>query len=240
METKIYPYGRDSLNPGLSYRTDVYGPPLLDPPNQFDTYRYQNSITQPAKQTDPPASFTVQHEYMVVDSSFRDVTMYPNPNSFVFTPLNPITNILSAEVTGCTVPNITGINQFPYIVVAIQEMNHITIGPNESCAFALLNFFPSNGAFLTGDKRVTERFVYEPRPYKKRLDKLTVSYLQPNGDLLPFPPDSGGVAVPANQNMISIKFTKRIPNNNDLFRNDFATIDVSSPVIYPAYTNRNN
>lgn len=148
-------------------------------------------------------------EYIVyVDSNNRNQTLWPNANSFTLHLTNPILNITEVELVSAQLPDL-GSSQF--VTLDIAELRT----PTHLCADALKVTTPTSnafdGSFATIPIKISGQAEFYNANYRistkypariDKLDRLTVSWRQPNsGTLL----DSG-------RNMFLLKFkTIRVP-----------------------------
>jgi len=148
-------------------------------------------------------------EYIVyVDSNNRNQTLWPNANSFTLYLTNPILNITEVELVSAQLPDLAA-SQF--VTLDIAELRT----PTHLCADALKVTTPTSnafdGSFATIPIKISGQAEFYNANYRistkypariDKLDRLTVSWRQPNsGTLL----DSG-------RNMFLLKFkTIRVP-----------------------------
>jgi hypothetical protein len=148
-------------------------------------------------------------EYIVyVDSNNRNQTLWPDSNTYTLYLTNPILNITEVELVSAQLPTLAA-SQF--VTLDIAELRT----PTHLCADALKLTAPTSNAFdgsfatipikISGDAEFYNANYRISTKYPARIDKLdrlTVSWRQPNsGTLL----DSG-------RNMFLLKFkTTRVP-----------------------------
>ena len=152
-------------------------------------------------------------EYIVyVDSNNRNQLLWPDSNNYILHLTTPILNITEVELVSAQLPDLAA-SQFVTLDVAeLRTPSHLT-------AAALVTSVPTsnafNGSFATIPIKITGNAEFYNANYRistkypariDKLDRLTVSWRQPNsGTLL----DSG-------RNMFLLKFkTIQVPEEPD-------------------------
>jgi len=146
-------------------------------------------------------------EYIVyVDSNNRNQTLWPDSNNYILHLTTPILNITEVELVSAQLPDL-GASQFVTLDVAeLRAPNHLTASAlvaTGAIRVPTANAF--NGSFATIPIKITGTAEFYNANYRistkypariDKLDRLTVSWRQPNsGTLL----DSG-------RNMFLLKF----------------------------------
>lgn len=147
-------------------------------------------------------------EYFVsIDSRDRNLNLWPKPNHYsidfggVHNNLTQLTtdgyvnrtfkNIESIELISVIVPKYGSgnvhINNYPYLLLNVDELPGIYEGSNEnvSNAFAKLRFQTDLGYYKECTFNHAERFIKHFNP-TRNLNKLTVSFKDPSGELYDF------------------------------------------------------
>lgn len=130
-----------------------------------------------------------------VDSNNRNQSLWPNSNSFTLHLTNPVQNITKAELVSAMLPNVTS-SQF--LVLDIHELRtpmHLTadaLAKNSSNVMTpTSNSF--GGAFATLPVKVSGTYEFYNQNYRittqfpkkiDKLDRLTISWRQPNNGAL--------------------------------------------------------
>ena len=149
-------------------------------------------------------------EYIVyVDSDNRNQTLWPDSNSYTLHLTNPILNISEVELVSAQLPNLA-VSQF--VTLDVAELRT----PTHLCADALNLATPTSNAFdgsfatipikISGDAEFYNANYRISTKYPARIDKLdrlTVSWRQPNS----------GTLVNSGRNMFPLKFkTIHVPD----------------------------
>lgn len=149
-----------------------------------------------------------KREYFVsIDSQDRNLNLWPNPNNYsidfggVHNNVTQLTtdgyvnrifkNIESIELISVIVPKYGNgnvhINNYPYLLLEVDELPGIYEGSNEnvSNAFAKLRFQTDLGYYKECTFNQAERFIKKFNP-TRTLNKITVSFKEPSGNLYDF------------------------------------------------------
>ena len=133
-----------------------------------------------------------------IDSSDRNVSLYPEPNDFTFrfghddSSLRTFADVRAVELVSVVVPKHTvdgdNVDDFPYLILEIPEIGGIYEGTNMHTgrAFAKLRFADDLGAYR--EYRTTdsgERFVKHFDPLRS-VTQLTIRFRRPDGQLYDF------------------------------------------------------
>lgn len=153
-------------------------------------------------------------EYIVyVDSDNRNQTLWPNSNSYVLHLTTPILNITEVELVSAQLPDLVSSQFVALDIDELRTPNHLTASALSSSTSKLLvptsNAF--NGSFATIPIKITGNAEFYNANYRistqypsriDKLDRLTVSWRQPNN----------GTLVIAGRNMFLLKFkTVQVP-----------------------------
>ena len=168
---------------------------------EHDTYR--NNISDPVRALIPSAADFPHYEYVVVSSSSRDRSRYPNPADFVFH--FDRKDIQQVELISGYVPAAVG---HPFVYLDIEHMRHIEV-PNGSQVFDLVPLKESRG--------FTQMDIEGPSPFRPlnpfRLKDARVRILVPDTlSVLQLTAEPEGSPIdPANQITFMLKFTRIVP-----------------------------
>jgi hypothetical protein len=151
-------------------------------------------------------------EYIVyVDSNNRNQTLWPDSNNYILHLTTPILNITDVELVSAQLPDLA-VSQFVTLDVAeLRTPSHLTASALGTGSIRVPTANAFNGSFATIPIKITGNAEFYNANYRistkypariDKLDRLTVSWRQPNsGTLL----DSG-------RNMFLLKFkTTRVP-----------------------------
>jgi hypothetical protein len=141
--------------------------------------------------------------YLHVDSTERNREKYPDPADYVFplvsssdmvdTPGERYKNVYEISLLSATIPNLTEVFDYPYLILQIDEIggHYDSVGAGCKRAFAKLYFDNPGGKFLRVDKGIGDPAVrvFYPKPLAS-LAKLTVSIRKPDGSLFSFGTDN--------------------------------------------------
>ena len=196
--------------------------------NAHDTQRvYSRENNQQRSLTlESDIKYDYYEYYLVVRSEDRDVTNYPQPQSYRVPIEHELKNIHSVELIEGYVPDQNNVTQEPYLVLDIPELrDHPMICTNNviSNAFTILQMSSpvTSGYFIWFDKRTHENTVKYYRNSKAQLKHLTINIRDHLGNLFNFGDDTGG--SPPNkpfQNMFIFKVVVREKSHDSLnYRN---------------------
>lgn len=121
---------------------------------QFDD---KNNFNEPAVVKNENIDYQFKKEYIQIFSADRDLNFYPNPADFVLPFPTQFKDIVSIEISGGNVPNITPINDhaFLYLDIPTKNLNHIYTTSGAKY-FGVLALHTGNAAgFLCTDKSST-------------------------------------------------------------------------------------
>lgn len=194
--------------------------------NPWDTSNYdsfsQNNTSQVYTQkhnqqlslhTEPNIKYDLYDYYIVVRSEDRNLSNYPNPQSYRINLETSIKNIHSIELIEGYIPDQNNVVQEPYLLLDIPELRDhpmTCISKSISNSFSILQMSPpvTPGYFIWFDKRTHENTIKYYRNPKAQLDHLTINLLDHNGNHFNFGNDT--LNSPPNkslQNMFLFKIT---------------------------------
>jgi hypothetical protein len=172
--------------------------------------------------------------YIVIDSKDRDMSRFETPNGYTidlspnsFTSNNErkgyikrgFSNVISVELISCLIVDSSSLedasdnsNPPSYIVLEIPELSRHVYGTNDTLSngFDILTTYSSQGQYkyfnlpLNGGS-YTLIHTYEPRI---TLNKLTINFKLPNGDLYDFGTDNNSNTSTVNNIVLKIKQMK--------------------------------
>jgi hypothetical protein len=181
----------------------------------------QRSVT-----LEPEIKYEDYEYYLVVRSEDRDITNYPQPQSYRVPIEHELKNIHSIELIEGYIPDKNSVTQEPYLVLDIPELrDHPMICTDSmiSNAFTLLQMSQpvSAGYFIWFDKRTHENTIKYYRNSKANLKNITINIRDHLGNLFDFGDDT--VGSPPNkplQNMFIFKVVVREKSHDALnYRN---------------------
>ena len=153
-------------------------------------------------------SYKERTDYIIVTSSDRDISIYPNPSKYVLNLPFELKNISTIEIVNGVIPDKNNVQLEPYLLLNIEELQNVMISNNKPIAnaFAILHMAPPivAGSFINVDKKTFEHVVLNLKTPKASLSKLTLSITDSSGNLFNFGDDSGG-PLKALQNMFVLK-----------------------------------
>lgn len=178
--------------------------------DRSQVYKKENN-QQRSLELEPSIKYDLYEYYIVVRSEDRDITNYPNPQSYRINLETSIKNIHSVELIEGYVPDQNSVVQEPYLLLDIPELRDHPmecVSKSVSNSFSILQMSPpvTPGYFIWFDKRTHENTIKYYRNPKARLDYLTINLRDHNGDLFNFGDDTLG--TPPNkslQNMFVFK-----------------------------------
>jgi hypothetical protein len=202
----------------------TYDPRIMD----FTTFR--NSMTDPVPSEDVPPEFHVEYElernFVFVSSIMRDRSKYPNSASFKIDFAQPLFEVVSIEVQSGVIPTTGGITNDGYLLLDIPEMNHIQSATNGTKYAAILNLqYHPNPAFSNLDKSNTNNMPIVFKPYKRKLDSLTINLRHSDESLVSFGNESPNVPFDlSKQTQFTFEVRTRVPRKAGMFRNERAVL----------------
>lgn len=214
MNTKILPcYKQDQPS---------YDPRIMD----FTTYR--NSVTDPAPAQDVPSDFQVDFEiernFIFVSSIMRDRDRYPDSASFKINFAQPFYEVMSIELQSGVLPNGGGISNDGYLILDIPEMNHIQSASSGSKYAGILTLqYHPNPLFVNLDKSNTNNIPITFKPYKRKVESLTINIRHSDESLVSFGSELSSVPFDLlKQTQFTFEIRTRIPRKSGIFRNEKA------------------
>jgi len=155
----------------------------------------------------------VEHN-IVIRSSDRDLTQYPNPNEYKIV-TKDYKEIVEFELTGGILPFVEDINLEPYILVQINEFKQNLESSNKILddTFSILQLagpVTPTSPFINIDKRISEQTVLKLQTPQAKLETITIKIKKWDGTLFDFGTDSATGNYPFNpalQNLFTFKIT---------------------------------
>jgi hypothetical protein len=151
--------------------------------NKYETKSNNNSSL--SVQREPDIEYEEVNYYLSVSSKERDVSLYPNVNSYVVHFQKEFKNIYSVELIQAIIPDRNDVVNEPYLLLKIDELEDVMVSNDKhvSDAFAILQLAPptTSGYFIQLDKRIHENTVKYFRIPKASLSKMTVKITDYNG-----------------------------------------------------------
>lgn len=158
-------------------------------PRMMDYMTYRNNITDPVRpHQDPEIQYDVEKQYLLISSSMRDRSQYPDPANFRIELSEPLREVVSIELSQGVLPNQGNIAADGYLLLDIPELNHIR-GADGSRYFGVLGlqYHPSPAKeYFNLDKSNTNDMPVVFKPIKKRIDSLTITLRHPDGSMVTF------------------------------------------------------
>lgn len=155
-----------------------------------------DNFTPLSVQNEQDIKYASRVDYVVVSSSDRDITNYPNPSRYVFNLPFELKNVVRIEVVNGVIPDQNNVSREPYLLLNIDELDSVMISNNSTInnGFALLHLSPpiTPGYFINVDKKTFEHVVLNLKTPKASLSKLTISIRDWEGNLFNFGDDSAG------------------------------------------------
>jgi hypothetical protein len=163
-------------------------------PNQNNKYNRNPVITNNDVKLsilqEPEINYTYNEYYLAINSSKRDTTLYPSPNSYVIDLPREYKNIKSIELLDATIPDKNNVTRQPYLVLNIKEINDVidSIDPVLNQAFAVLKMDTpiQSGYFITLDKNCWEKMPKIYKQPKANLSRFSISITDRSGNLFNF------------------------------------------------------
>lgn len=180
---------------------------------QSNTFSEKNNgSTSLSVNQEPNIEYEEVNYYLTVSSKERNVSLYPNVNSYVVHFQKEFKNIYSVELIQAIIPDRNDVVNEPYLLLKIEELEDVMVSNDKhvSDAFAILQLAPpsSSGNFIQLDKRIHENTVKYFRIPKANLSKMTIKIVDYDGvpfDFLNGATDNVSSPVKAYQNTFVFK-----------------------------------
>lgn len=188
--------------------------------NAFDSYNNENDLQQVFNNTkslsirqEPNVIYEQKVEYICINSNERDISAYPNSNNFSVKLNETFKNIYSIELIDATVPDKNNIEQQPYLLLQVDQIQDTINSTNSALAssFAILKLLPAitPGFFISMDRSSWEKTPKIYKDSKASLSRMTISIKKPDGTLFDFVQDTP--VNPLYQCLFTFKITMREP-----------------------------
>jgi hypothetical protein len=201
-----------------------YNGALVYDPRLMEHMTYRNQISDPVPQQDPEIQYDYDRKFVFVSSASRDREQYPDPAYFKVQLPETYRDVVSVELCAGVLPNRGGIHSDGYILLDVQELNHISNVDGTSCFGILgLQYHPNNG-FFNIEKGNTSAMPVQFKPPKGRLDTLTIAMRHPDGSRVLFgDEDPGNPADLSYQTALTFEVRTRIRRRTGIDRDPRAT-----------------
>lgn len=163
-------------------------------PNTYNVYNknpvIKNNDNQLSIMQEPTAKYDFVEYYLAINSSSRDKTIYPSPNTYVIDLPKEYKNIQSIELLDATIPDKNNVTREPYLLLNIKEVNDVvdSIDANIQKCFAVLKMDTAvqAGYYITLDKNCWEKMPKIYRQPKASISKFSISITDRSGNLFNF------------------------------------------------------
>lgn len=137
---------------------------------------------------DPPTEnieYQTRKEYIQIFSADRDLQFYPNPADFVIPFPTQFKDIISIEISGGNIPDISPINDhsFLYLDIPTKNLNHIYTSSGAKY-FGVLALLPGSNGFLCTDKSCTNLMKRTFIPPLAELRELKITLRNPDHSIV--------------------------------------------------------
>jgi hypothetical protein len=209
-------YQRYDDNPWQASNQNVFVP------NSYQQVHQKTHNEQLSLQQEPSIQYEYTEKYIVVRSEDRDISNYPQPQSYRIELENSIRNIHSIELIEGYIPDKNNVTQEPYLLLDIPELRDQPmecINKDIANSFAILQMSPpvTAGYFIWFDKRTHENTIKYYKNTKARINAITIHIRDHQGNLFNFGDDTSG--TPPNkpfQNMFVFKIVTKEKNHDTL------------------------
>lgn len=207
------------MNTKLNSRSRLNNEQDYDP-NILEFATYKNNLSDPISSRVKEANaYEIRSNYVFVSSGDRDITSYPNVNSFQV-PIG-LKEVYSITLLGGVIPNVGGVDQQPFLLLDIPEINHVTSLGTSSGVASIIQFAshtnPSSFFNIDGGISAVSPIIF--RPVKNRLDKLTIRIKGADGGMS----DLGSGLVQANQVLLQFRIDTRVCKEDAIY-SDFRNV----------------
>lgn len=177
------------------------------PINFPDVYSLEHN-KQLSFEQEPNITYRPVVHYVNITSAARGIGQPLHYSYYINLP-RTYKNVVCVEMKSATLPNSVNINQEPYLVFDIEELNCIDFvtGDNNNSGFAVLPIKTTSdlNSFLVPELGCIYNVKYEPDP-AKTLSRLTINIRDMNGNLYDFGYNSG-TTLKAIQHSFVLKIT---------------------------------
>lgn len=199
--------------------------------NQYNNQNYDVVYTN-----DSNAQYSISQEhdlqyqekvhYLTISSKDRDVTAYPNVNSYSLKFPNEFKNIQSIELIQAIIPDKNNVQDEPYLLLQVDEIQDVMVSNDKNIAnsFAILQLASPTkaGTFIQIDRRIHEYTVKYYDTPKAYLSKLTITILNSDGVPFDFGTDTPSPPNKAFQNtfifkIVTLEKERRVLNHRNVY-----------------------
>ena len=208
----VYTPGQGPIQNYQNFSTKIkpqYKPSYVDATyneSNLDYNKYTNSSTVPAVKS-APIEYINEKRYIFTSSRDRNRVVYPDPADFFVTLPDNANNIHSIELAAGTLPVIANVSNAPYILMQLENFNHIK-GSNGVDYFGVLTLHLSNNSsFYHLDKSSTNKmpFKFTGINMKQDIRQFHIKLFYPDGTSVSFG-DESNLSVPLDSS-IQTSFT---------------------------------
>lgn len=165
---------------------------------------------------EPSIEYTRVEQYLIVNSSERDITSYPNPSQFVLNLPQEYRNVSRIEMIQCIIPDKNNVTAEPYLLLNINELENTMESNNKyiSEAFSILQLNQPivPGGFIQLMTQIHEHVVLNYKTPKANLSKITLSITNSDGQIFDF--GGNGTTDKAFQCLFVFKITRLDKSQN--------------------------
>jgi hypothetical protein len=158
-------------------------------------------------------TYVYTDNFVVISSNDREASRYPLHFSYNVDLVSTYKNVVSVSVLSATLPNTTGVFNEPYLILSINELDHIDFGTlsNNNKGFAMLPLkgpSQTTGGFIVPDLAACCNSQALFKTPLARLSRLTIKIKDYSSVLFSFGKPSGSV-LKADQHSFMLKITTR-------------------------------
>jgi hypothetical protein len=223
-----YKLNKTNLSPSNIYLDNNQNPIALPPP-------IDGGFQLPYKPEEiMNTNMDIVDTYIVIDSKDRDTTRFEAPNGYTidlspnsFTSNNErkgyikrgFSNVVSVELISCLIINSSSLDDAsdnssppPYVVLEIPELSRHIYGTNDTLSngFDILTTYLTQGQYKYFNLPLNSGISTLIHKYEPRitLNKLTINFRLPNGDLYDFGSDNNNNTNTINQIVLKVRQMK--------------------------------
>lgn len=188
-QSKVFKYNRN--NGTNSY---IRGTETMDS-NYLEVFEPENN-RQFSNEQEPDISYRTKVHMLHVSSAARDVDAYPKHYDYTLKlDENIYKNVTKVEILAPVLPNTTGIQLEPFLIIDIKELNCVEFINGGYTGYGIIPLKGATGAndgtFVYPELGCINRISYEPDPVLAKLTRLTIKIRDSDGALFTFGNDSG-------------------------------------------------
>lgn len=177
--------------------------------NDYNTVYSKPDTLSVIQEPDQQADYTLVDHYLCLSSKERDITLFPDPNTYTIHFSKEFKNISSIELIQAIIPDKNNVTREPFLLVKIAELEDVISSNDRNItdSFAILQMTRPTEAsyFVNIDKKIHENVTLQFHTPKASLSKMTITITDCDG--VPFDFDGVGDLSKLYQNTLIFRIS---------------------------------